>query len=141
MGVVQWDWAAYTEGRLARDSAQVTGEADHCRLSSVSSSGHSLASLTTQSAKTLTSFVLCSDPFSLVTQGTRAAQGHWAPGGGECRPREALNLSHVQEPSENSLSLGTASPLLTKMVSTALYQKFRNYRGGWSRRRGLFQDT
>lgn len=82
---MRWGWTVFTKGRLVRVSAQVTGEADHCRLSSASSSGHNSASLATQSAKTLPSFVLCSDPFPLVTQGIRAAQGHWAPSGVECR--------------------------------------------------------
>ena len=114
---MQWGWVLFTKGRLVRASTQVTGEADHCRLSSASSSGH----LATQSAKTLLSFVLCSDPFSLVTQGIGAAQGHRAPGGVECVAREALNPSHVREPSENSLSLGTATPLLTKMMCLTLF--------------------
>lgn len=81
---MQWGWTVLTEGRLVRVSTQVTGEADHCHLSSASCSSHNSASLATQSAKTLPSFVRCSDPFPLVTQGIRAAQGHWAPGRVEC---------------------------------------------------------
>lgn len=66
------------KGRLVQGQCISEREADHCRLSSASSSGHSLADLAAQSARTLPSFVLCSDPFPPVTQGIRAAQGHWA---------------------------------------------------------------
>lgn len=66
MGVMRWGWAVFTKGRLVGASAQVAGGAGHRRVSSASSSGH----LAAQSAKTLLSFVPCSDPFSLVAQGT-----------------------------------------------------------------------
>lgn len=123
MGVLQWDWDARTKGRLVRARAHGTREVDHCRLSFTSSSGHSPVSLATQSAKTLPSFVLCSDPFSLVTQGRRAVQGHWGLGWVECGTREALHLSHVWEASEDGLSLGTATPLWTRTMCLTLFIK------------------
>lgn len=85
----------------------MTGEADHCRLSSVEFLWSQPDCLISKDTAQLCSLVRSFSPGDPRDQGSSRTLG---PGGMECGLREAPNLSHVWEPSEKSLTLGMVTP-------------------------------
>lgn len=128
MGAVLLHWAVFVKGR-----AQVTREADHCHslprvpLDKLGWCGRTISEDTAKLCSLLSSI----SPGDPRDQGSPRTLG---PGRVECGVREALNPSHVWEPSEKSLILDTVTlpapsppPIDKNDVSNALYQKLHNH--------------
>lgn len=117
MGAVLWYWGVFIKGR-----AQVTREAAHCHsllqvpLDKLGWRGHTISKDTAKLCSLLSSI----SPGDSRDQGSPRTLGLV---GVECGVREALNLSHVWEPSEKSLILDTVTRVSTRMMCLMIFIK------------------